>query len=172
MKKTLNSSESEIGLVWLSGFLPHLSGVYLTVMLIKHFGKYQWLYIMLAIILEGLSCLTISFITNLYVLMIPICVITFSYGIIDSVILPTMAYLVDSRHGSVYGSVYAIVDVSYSVCYAFGPMISGVILHFIGFFGLTIITCSLLVLFTPFLFFLRKIYYYKLLDESNKASIY
>ena len=35
MKTTMNATESQIGLVWLSGFIPHISGVYLTVILIK-----------------------------------------------------------------------------------------------------------------------------------------
>jgi hypothetical protein len=31
----LNATESQIGLVWLSGFIPHISGVFITVFLIK-----------------------------------------------------------------------------------------------------------------------------------------
>ncbi len=35
MKTTLGCTESEIGYVWLSGFVPHIFGVYITVILIK-----------------------------------------------------------------------------------------------------------------------------------------
>lgn len=35
MKSTMGCSESEIGYVWLSGFIPHITGVYVTVHLIK-----------------------------------------------------------------------------------------------------------------------------------------
>jgi MFS transporter, DHA1 family, solute carrier family 18 (vesicular acetylcholine transporter), member 3 len=100
--------------------------------------------------------------------MIPICVITFAYGVIDAIVLPTMAYLVESRHdSSVYGSVYAIVDISFSLCYAFGPMIAGVILHYAGFMALTIIICATLSGYAPFLVGLRKIYASKDVRENR-----
>ena len=90
MKKTMNSTESEIGLIWLSGFLPHLFGVYLTVFLIKYFAQHQWLFIGMGLVLEALSCLSIPFITSYNILFLPICIICFGYGLIDATILPTM----------------------------------------------------------------------------------
>ena len=74
----------------------------------------------------------------------------------------------DTRHSSEYGTVYSIVDISYSVCYAFGPMLAGLILHYIGFKGLGIIICSLIALFIPFSMFLKRIYLSKHLMESEK----
>lgn len=168
MKKTMNATESQIGLIWLSGFLPHLLGVYLTVYLIKYFSQHQWLFIIIGIVLEALSCLSIPFITSYNILFAPICIICFSYGLIDATVLPTMAFLVDTRHASLYGSVYAIVDISYSLVYAFGPMLAGVILNYLGFLGLTIIICFLLLSFSPFLFFLKKIYLLKMDYEENQ----
>jgi hypothetical protein len=37
MEKTMNATESQVGIIWLSGFIPHLLGVYLAVnVIIKH----------------------------------------------------------------------------------------------------------------------------------------
>lgn len=79
-----------------------------------------------------------------------------------------MAYLVDTRHSSEYGTVYSIVDISYAVCYAFGPMIAGLILHYIGFKGLGYIICGVMLLYTPFVLFLKRIYLAKHLSETEK----
>lgn len=51
-------------------------------------------------------------------LMIPICGICFGIALIDTALLPTLGYLVDVRYVSVYGSIYAIADISYSMAYA------------------------------------------------------
>ena len=122
---------------------------------------------MMGLTLEAVSCLSIPFIKNYFILMIPIAIICFGYGLIDATVLPTVAYLVDSRHAKVYGSVYAIVDISYSAVYAFGPMISGLILNFIGFKGLTVILCAILLSFVPFLLFLKRIYLEKHIKETS-----
>lgn len=51
-------------------------------------------------------------------LMIPICGICFGIALIDTALLPMLGYLVDVRYVSVYGSIYAIADISYSMAYA------------------------------------------------------
>lgn len=170
MKDTMNATESQIGFIWLAGFIPHITGVNLTVCLMKKYSQHQWLFIITGLVLEAVSCLSIPFIKNYYILFIPICVITFGYGVIDATILPTMAYLVDHRHSSVYGSVYAIVDISYSLVYAFGPMIAGVILHFIGFLAMSIIIFSMILVYVPFVYFLKRIYLYKMMQEQSQIS--
>lgn len=41
-------------------------------------------------------------------------------GMVDSTMMPMLGYLVDIRHTSVYGSVYAIGDVAFCASFAFG----------------------------------------------------
>ncbi len=41
-------------------------------------------------------------------------------GMVDSSMMPIMGYLVDLRHVSVYGSVYAIADVAFCLGFAIG----------------------------------------------------
>ena len=41
-------------------------------------------------------------------------------GMVDVSMMPIMGYLVDLRHVSVYGSVYAIADVAFCLGFAIG----------------------------------------------------
>jgi len=43
-----------------------------------------------------------------------------SPGMVDSSMMPHMGYLVDLRHVSVYGNVYAIADVAFALGFAVG----------------------------------------------------
>ena len=72
-----------------------------------------------------------------------------------------LGHLVDTRHVSVYGSVYAIADISYSLAYAFGPIIAGGLVHSVGFVALNILICVLNVGYTPVLGMLRKVHAYQ-----------
>jgi DHA1 family solute carrier family 18 vesicular amine transporter 1/2 len=53
-------------------------------------------------------------------LIIPNFGLGFSIGMVDSSMMPTMGHLVDIRHSSVYGSVYAIADVAFCLGFALG----------------------------------------------------
>lgn len=79
--------------------------------------------------------------------------------------------LVDTRHVSVYGSVYAIADISYSLAYAFGPIIAGGIVHNVSFLALNIFICVLNVAYCPVIAMLKKVYTYEDLDEKNRKLL-
>lgn len=49
----------------------------------------------------------------------PVCYFAIA-GMVDSSMMPHMGYLVDLRHASVYGSVYAIADVAFCLGFAIG----------------------------------------------------
>ncbi|CAH1795026.1 unnamed protein product [Owenia fusiformis] len=160
MKQTMDADEWQMGFIWLPAFFPHVLGVYLTVRLASKYPKYQWLMAAIGLALEGLSCLIVPFATNFGVLVIPLMTICFGIALVDTALLPTMAYLVDVRHVSVYGSIYAIADISYSLAYAFGPIVAGGIVSSIGFTALNIGICVSNVVFAPILIGLRHIYDY------------
>lgn len=65
------------------------------------------------LVLEGVSCFLIPFTGNFFVLMLPICVICFGIALIDTALLPMLGFIVDKKYTAVYGSVYAIADISY-----------------------------------------------------------
>jgi DHA1 family vesicular acetylcholine transporter-like MFS transporter 3 len=77
MREKMNAKEWQMGLIWLPGFLPHITGVYLTVKLNHYYPKYQWLLAVIGLVLEGTMCLLIPFCTNFGLLMIPISGICF-----------------------------------------------------------------------------------------------
>ncbi|XP_042711239.1 synaptic vesicular amine transporter isoform X2 [Chrysemys picta bellii] len=76
-------------------------------------------------------------------------------GMVDSSMMPIMGYLVDLRHVSVYGSVYAIADVAFCMGFALGPSAGGAIAKAIGFPWLMTIIGIVDILFAPLCFFLR-----------------
>ena len=54
-------------------------------------------------------------------------------GVVDASIMPLLALLVEQRHLAVYGSVYAIAQVSISLGFAIGPSLGGEIVEALGF---------------------------------------
>lgn len=105
-------------------------------------------------------------------LIIPLSTICFGIALIDTSLLPLLGYLVDTRHVSVYGSVYAIADISYSLAYAFGPIIAGGVVHTFGFTALNIIICLVNLAYLPVLYMLRKVYAYEQIGgQTTEAPI-
>lgn len=70
---------------------------------------------MIGLAMEGVSCAFLPFSPNVIWLIVPLSTICFGIALIDTSLLPMLGYLVDTRHVSVYGSVYAIADISYSL---------------------------------------------------------
>ncbi len=171
MKSTMNATESQMGLVWLPGFIPHLLGVVFTVWMSKRFPQYQWLLAAGGLALEGVSCFIIPFCTNYYSIMIPISGICFGIALVDTAILPTLGYLVDVRHTSVYGSIYAIADISYSLAFAIGPIMAGNIMHSFGFTALNMGICFSNLAYAPVIYFLRYFYEFKPLESNELNAI-
>lgn len=60
--------------------------------------------------------ISIWFVTNISELLIVLS------GMVDSSMMPIMGYLVDLRHVSVYGTVYAIADVAFCMGFALGKL--------------------------------------------------
>ncbi|KTF77880.1 hypothetical protein cypCar_00025838 [Cyprinus carpio] len=79
----------------------------------------------------------------------------FDGGMVDSSMMAIMGYLVDIRHMSVYGSVYAIADVALCMGFAIGPSTGGAIVRAIGFPNLMVIIGIINILYAPLCFFLK-----------------
>jgi DHA1 family vesicular acetylcholine transporter-like MFS transporter 3 len=169
MEDNLTTDNWKIGMIWLPAFFPHVFGVILTVKLAKRYPQYQWVMAAGGLALEGLCCFIIPFSSSYKVLMIPICGICFGIALIDTALLPTLGYLVDVRYVSVYGSIYAIADISYSVAYAIGPIIAGGVVEAIGFTALNVGIAFSNLLYAPVLMYLKHIYDFKPLE--NEANI-
>lgn len=171
MQGTMNASEWEIGFVWLPAFLPYIGGVYLTVKLAKNYPKYQWVITLVGLVLEGTCCLAIPFAKQFFVVLFPIMGLCLGVALVDTAILPTLGYLVDLRYVSIYGSVYAIADISYSAAYALGPVMAGQIVQSIGFVWLNVAIFLSNILYAPLLLCLRTIYLYKPVENERDVLI-
>ena len=171
MKATMRASEWQIGMVWLPAFFPHVLGVYITVKLARSMPSYQWLYAAIGLLLEGFSCLIIPFCTSCGAVMVPLMIQCFGIALVDTAILPTLGYLVDVRHTSIYGSVYAIADISYCLAYAIGPIVASGIMASIGFTWMNIGILLANVLYAPLMMLLRNVYKYKPMEEESDILV-
>ncbi|KAG5899422.1 hypothetical protein JTB14_033615 [Gonioctena quinquepunctata] len=169
IEDNLTSENWKVGIIWLPAFFPHVFGVIITVKMAKKYPHYQWLMAAGGLALEGLCCFIIPFANSYVFLMIPICGICFGIALIDTALLPTLGYLVDVRYVSVYGSIYAIADISYSVAYAVGPIIAGSVVEAIGFTALNVGIALMNLGYAPVLIYLRHIYDFK--PFENEANI-
>ena len=170
MKETMKASEWEIGVVWLPAFFPHVLGVVVTVKLCKWYPSKQWLITAVGLALEGFGCLIAPFCHSYGAVMIPLLIICFGIALVDTAVLPTLGYLVDVRHTSVYGSVYAIADISYSLAYAVGPIVAGSLVAAVGFLWLNMALFVTNVGYSPLMALLRNVYKYQQFDDDEEED--
>uniref|UniRef100_A0A4W5QZW6 Solute carrier family 18 member 2 n=1 Tax=Hucho hucho TaxID=62062 RepID=A0A4W5QZW6_9TELE len=115
----------------------------------------RWLCSLIGMVLVGVSILCVPFAKDIYGLILPNFGVGFAIGMVDSSMMPIMGYLVDLRHVSVYGTVYAIADVAFCMGFALGPSAGGAIAKSIGFSWLMTIIGVVDILFAPLCYFLR-----------------
>ncbi|OAF64865.1 putative vesicular acetylcholine transporter-A, partial [Intoshia linei] len=170
MRKTMNASEWAIGLVWLPAFFPHIFGVFLTVKFASRYPTKQWIIVAIGLLLDGLGCILVPMCTNFVGVIIPLMILCFGIALVDTALLPTLGYLVDSRYVSVYGSVYAIADISYSIAYALGPIVASNIVNLFGFTFLCVSVFFACILYIPLLRILRTVYKYENFVETEDTD--
>ncbi|OQR74662.1 vesicular acetylcholine transporter-like [Tropilaelaps mercedesae] len=158
MKDNLHTEDWQVGLVWLPAFIPHVLGVYITVIAAERYPQYQWAMAAFGLALEGISSFVVPFAKSYWFLFFPLSGICFGIAMVDTSLLPTLGFLVDYRYVSVYGSIYAIADISYSMAYAIGPVIAGGIVESIGFTPLNIFIAITNIAYVPLLWRLKNVY--------------
>ena len=157
MTETLDASKWQVGVIWLPSIIPHIFGVWLTIKLSLYSISHQWLAIPIGVLFEGFGCLIIPFCDTFWELIFPLMIICFGIGLLDTAVLPILAHLVDVCHGSQYGSVYSIVNISYATAYALGPIFAGWILETLGFLWMNCVICAICVAYAPVTVILRGI---------------
>nr|XP_028564566.1 chromaffin granule amine transporter [Podarcis muralis] len=153
MMQTMCSPEWQLGVAFLPASLSYLIGTNLFGMLANKMGR--WLCSLIGMVVVGVSLLCVPLAQNLYGLIGPNGGVGFALGMVDSSMMPIMGYLVDLRHTSVYGSVYAIADVAFCMGFAFGPSIGGSLVRVIGFPWLMAIIGGINLAYAPLCWFLR-----------------
>ncbi|KAJ3607641.1 hypothetical protein NHX12_024692 [Muraenolepis orangiensis] len=167
MESTMHSSKWQVGLTWLPAFFPHVLGVYITVKLAAKHPHLQWFFGAVGMVIIGASSCVIPACKTFGQLVAPLCGICFGIALVDTALLPTLAFLVDVRYVSVYGSIYAIADISYSVAYALGPILAGQIVHHLGFAQLNLCMGLVNVLYAPALLLLCNVCQMKPSDSER-----
>lgn len=171
MKDTMSASTGEVGLVWLPAFIPHVIGVYLTVKLSQKYARYQWLYGAIGLVIIGVSTAAVPTCKSYGVVIIPLATLCFGIALIDTALLPTLAFIVDVRYTSVYGSVYAIADISYCFAYGLGPILAGGIVRSIGYLKMNVGIGIANIMISPLLLLLRETYDWKKGDAGERQIL-
>ncbi|MEE6486708.1 hypothetical protein FKM82_014682 [Ascaphus truei] len=153
MMETMCSRQWQLGVAFIPASISYLIGTNIFGMLAHRIGR--WLCAFIGMILVGISIICVPFAKNIYGLIAPNFGVGFAIGMVDSSMMPIMGYLVDLRHISVYGSVYAIADVAFCMGFALGPSAGGAIAKSIGFPWLMTIIGVVDILFAPLCLFLR-----------------
>nr|XP_025861953.1 chromaffin granule amine transporter isoform X3 [Vulpes vulpes] len=118
MMQTMCSPEWQLGLAFLPASVSYLIGTNIFGVLANKMGR--WLCSLIGMMVVGTSLLCVPLAHNIFGLIGPNAGLGFSIGMVDSSVMPIMGHLVDLRHTSVYGSVYAIADVAFCMGFAIG----------------------------------------------------
>lgn len=167
IEDNMHVEEWQMGMIWLPAFIPHVLGVYSTVRLCDKYPRYQWFFAASGLAIEGICSFILPFSNSFWFLILPISGICYGIALVDTSLLPTLGYLVDLRYVSVYGSIYAIADISYSLAYAVGPIIAGSIVESIGFTALNMCIALSNLLYVPVLFGLKRVYDYEQFEPES-----
>ncbi|XP_034027275.1 chromaffin granule amine transporter [Thalassophryne amazonica] len=153
MLQTMCSPKWQLGVAFLPASVSYLIGTNLFGVLANKMGR--WLCSMLGMFIVGISLLCVPFATSIYGLIGPNGGLGFAIGMVDSSMMAIMAYLVDIRHASVYGSVYAIADVALCMGFAIGPSTGGAVVQAVGFPCLMVFIGVINIAYAPLCFLLR-----------------
>ncbi|KAM4591376.1 synaptic vesicular amine transporter [Odontesthes bonariensis] len=153
MMETMCTRKWQLGIAFIPASISYLIGTYIFGTLAHKMGR--WLCALIGMIVVGFSVICVPFARDIYGLILPNFGVGFAIGMVDSSMMPIMGYLVDLRHVSVYGSVYAIADVAFCMGFALGPSIGGSIAESIGFPWLMTIIGIVDIFFAPLCIFLR-----------------
>ncbi|ESN94799.1 hypothetical protein HELRODRAFT_87629 [Helobdella robusta] len=153
MIQTMGSSNWQQGMAFLPGSLCYLIGTYLVGLFAHKIGR--WLSAMIGSFIISASLFLIPLATHFEHLIVPLAALGFAIGLIDSSIMPMMAHLVDIRHVSIYGNIYAITDTAFCLAFAVWPTLSGPVIKLIGFKGLMWMMAAINLLYSPIHIFLR-----------------
>merc|ERR1739844_809404 len=116
-------------------------------------GRWKASLVGLAII--GVALILVPMATKQSQLIIPMAALGFGIGMVDSSMMPELGNLVDLRHGSVYGGVYAIGDIAFCLGFAVGPALSGSIVQHFGFKSMMVGVGIISFFYAPLLFLLK-----------------
>jgi len=153
MMEKMGSEKWELGAAFLPASISYLIGTNLFGPMGHKMGRWKASLVGLAII--GVALILVPMATKQSQLIIPMAGLGFAIGMVDSSMMPELGNLVDLRHSSVYGGVYAIGDVAFCVGFAVGPALSGTLVKNFGFQKMLIGVAFICFLYCPLLTLLK-----------------
>uniref|UniRef100_A0A672YFU3 Solute carrier family 18 member A1 n=1 Tax=Sphaeramia orbicularis TaxID=375764 RepID=A0A672YFU3_9TELE len=151
MLQTMCSPRWQLGMAFLPASVSYLIGTNLFGVLANKMGR--WICVIAGT--NPTCCVQVPFASSIYGLIGPNGGLGFAIGMVDSSMMAIMGYLVDIRHASVYGSVYAIADVALCMGFAIGPSTGGALVQAVGFPCLMVFIGVINILYAPLCFLLR-----------------
>ncbi|XP_055929776.1 synaptic vesicular amine transporter-like [Argiope bruennichi] len=154
MMDKMDASKWQQGVAFLPASISYLIGTNLFGPIGHRIGR--WLTAMIGLITIGVCLICVPLARSIEELIPTNAGIGLAIGMVDSSMMPMLGYLVDIRHTSVYGCVYAIADVAFCLGFIIGPVFSATIVQRLGFEGSVCAVAMTSFLFAPLLVFLRK----------------
>merc|ERR1712117_898533 len=153
MMDKMGSERWELGAAFLPASISYLIGTNMFGPLGHKMGRWKAALVGLAII--AIALILVPMATRESQLIIPMACLGFAIGMVDSSMMPELGNLVDLRHSSVYGGVYAIGDVAFCLGFAIGPALSGTLVKEYGFQKMLIGVAFICFLYCPLLTLLK-----------------
>lgn len=153
MMDKMNAEKWQLGAAFLPASISYLIGTNMFGPLGHKMGR--WLASLVGLAVIGISLLAVPFASNPNHLIIPMGFLGFGIGMVDSSMMPELANLVDLRHSSSYGGVYAIGDIAFCLGFAIGPALSGNLVKAIGFKAMLTGIGLVCILYGPLLILLK-----------------
>ncbi|CAD5229658.1 unnamed protein product [Bursaphelenchus okinawaensis] len=150
-----DSSTIVQGLIFFPQTLGYLINTQFLGALTYKYGR--WKCTVLGMIICGIAGIALPFCPNVYYLIIPIAFTGIGVGMVDSTMFPTLGTVVDKRHASAYGSVYAIGDSAVCVAFAVGPFLAGYLVKLMGFKVTMFCVAGLNFIYAPVVIFLKEL---------------
>ncbi|XP_061195949.1 synaptic vesicular amine transporter-like [Saccostrea echinata] len=152
---TMKAQNWQLGLVFLPDSIGYLIGTNAFGVVARKVGR--WICSMFCMILVGFCLICIPFSTSVSQLILPHFGIGLGLGIVDAALMPQLALLVDMRHVTSYGTVYAIAQLAVCLAYGLGPLFGGEMVKLLGFSSLMWSLGCLLIVTSPCCFVLRSV---------------
>ncbi|NP_001005688.1 solute carrier family 18 member A2 [Xenopus tropicalis] len=153
MMETMCAPRYQLGLSFLPSVITYFICLNAFSGLAQKIGR--WLCIMIGMIIQGIGVMFLPLALNIFGLIGPDAALGFGFGLMETSVMPLMAHLVDLRHTSNYGGIYAISDIALCIGYALGPSCGGAIAKALGFTWLMILLGLLNILYAPIFILLR-----------------
>merc|ERR1711981_1373392 len=153
MMDKMDAEKWQLGAAFLPASISYLIGTNLFGPMGHRMGR--WLASLIGLLMIGLALMCVPFASKVSHLFIPMAVLGFGIGMVDSSMMPQLGYLVDIRHSAVYGGVYAIGDIAFCMGFAVGPALSGSLVQKFGFKAMMIGIGIISFIYGPLLVFLK-----------------